>query len=143
MYSIRNQGKDAFEGTLYISKKSFESIGLKKWSNRKYGNADAMEDLFRLRFEGKRDDADNLTRALDYFSQHIFFGKVKFDEKNSIINPALLTKRKKLIIKQKETDKKSSLKTLRQADLTGRIEYNEHVTGVLEFQFQYEGEMEH
>jgi hypothetical protein len=101
-----------------------------------------MEDMFRLRFEGKRDNADNLTRALDYFARHVFSGEVRLGEKSPILNHTLLTERKKVIMKPKGREKKGSIKTLRQADVTGRIEHEGHVTGVLEFQFQYEGEME-
>lgn len=140
-YSITKHWVDWYSCIVHLDLKAFRSIGLKKWSNRKFWNADAMEDLSRVRSSSVAEDQDNITRALDDIAKHIFSGDVTLWEKGMFLNHELITDRKKLNKKPLST-KKATAHTLRQADITGIIDFNGRATERIEWQFQYEGEME-
>ncbi len=72
VYYIEYPGRENFRGTLTLDEKTFDSINTKKRSNRPYTSAESMADLFRMRFEGEVGNKENMTRAVNFFTQHFF-----------------------------------------------------------------------
>jgi hypothetical protein len=89
-FRLEKKGANGYSVTLKVDTKAFRSIGLKKWSNRKFGNTDLMEDLSRFRCYDTTGNPDNLTRALDDIAKHIFSGKVVIGEKGGLLNHQLI-----------------------------------------------------
>lgn len=105
-----------------------------------------MDDIVRIRFEGKRGDRENISRAVNWIAKCIFCGKVVLEEKGELLDHSLIPKRKNLS-RQMSVKKSSTSVNLRNADVTGVVELTRkgvHVrtTETFECQFQYEGEME-
>ena len=124
-----------------IDEKTFDSINKKKKSNRNYGNAEAMADLLRMRFEPKDRDEGVMLRAIEFFSTHIFAGKVSLKQKGELIPLDKLAPRKKATIAT-ELIKETTVSSLNNATLTGSINQDGVVTNKIECQFQFTGEME-
>lgn len=105
-----------------------------------------MDDIVRIRFEGKRGDRENISRAVNWIAKVIFSGKVVLEEKGELLDHSLIPKRKNLV-RRPSAPKSATSVNLRNADVTGVVELTRkgvsvRTTGTFECQFQYEGEME-